>query len=226
MESISDILKVWKDTEEVHRMINETLTSKTNGDPKLKEYRDWIESNIFGFGERSFIYMWKILLENQKTFLEIGVFRGQIVGLAKMLRPELEVTGVTPLDSTDGHWDSDYEKDIKTLHDQFNIPYPTIVKGLSTDQEVKNQLKTYDVVYIDGGHSYEVARHDIAYYQTLVNPGGLLVVDDCSHKYNLPPGYFKGIESVSRAVDELLPNDQFTELFNVMHNRVFKNGNT
>ena len=38
----------------------------------------------------------------------------------------------------------------------------------------------------------------------------------------MPEGYFKGIEPVSRAVDELLPNDYFCELFSVVHIRVFK----
>lgn len=224
MESISDIIRVWKDSPEAHRHINETLTGRTNANPQLKAYRDWIEANIFGFGERSFIAMWELLLQPEwkKSFLEIGVFRGQILGLVRMLRPDMEITGVTPLDGTDGHWDSDYAADIKKLHDTFNLPQPNIVKGLSTDQAVKDQLETYDIVYIDGGHSYEVARHDVAYYMNLVNPAGYLVVDDCAHKYKLPEGYFPGIESVSRAVDELLPNEEFTELFNVMHNRVFK----
>jgi cephalosporin hydroxylase len=78
------------------------------------------------------------------------------------------------------------------------------------------------MVYIDGGHSYEVVQSDLKNYAPMVKPGGYLIVDDCCHKYNLPPGYFPGIESVSKAVDEVLPNEQFKELFSVVHNRVFQ----
>jgi hypothetical protein len=80
----------------------------------------------------------------------------------------------------------------------------------------------WDVIYVDGGHDYEVAKQDIYTYSSFVKVGGFLIVDDCANRYNMPDGYFKGIETVSRAVDELLPNDYFCELFSVVHIRVFK----
>jgi len=56
----------------------------------------------------------------------------------------------------------------------------------------------------------------------MVKVGGYLVIDDCANKYDLPYGYFRGIESVSRAVDRNLPNKQFKEIFSVVHNRIFQ----
>lgn len=225
MNTLKQVQDIWQDNENVHRSINETFTDRVNENIHLKEYRDWIEQKIFGFGERSFIWMWKLIVDEypDPNFLEVGVFRGQIVGLIRLLAPKAEITGITPLDNTGGHWESDYPADIKLLHDTFNLEQPKIIKGLSTDSEVMKQVadNRYDVVYIDGGHSYEVAKHDVLFYSKLVRPGGLLVVDDCANKYQLPIGYFKGITEVSQAVDEQLPNDEFKELFNVMHNRVF-----
>lgn len=225
-ESLKSVQSIWADTTESHKIINEGFTKSVNDDPVLKTYRDWIEEKIFGFGERSFLHMWKLLIKEipKPYFLEIGVFRGQVLGLIRMLSPDAYITGITPLDATDGHWTSDYAADIKLLHDTFNLKQPRIIKGLSTDADViaEASQQQYDIIYIDGGHSYEVAKHDVYVYSGLVKVGGYLVIDDCSHKYKLPEGYFKGIESVSKAVDELLPNKYYTEILNVMHNRIFK----
>lgn len=226
MSSIKEVESIWQDTPESHKAINEYFTDQVNANPKLKAYRDWIEEKIFGFGERSFLWMWKLLIYEipAPEFLEIGVFRGQILGLIRLLSPKASITGVTPLDSTGGHWESDYAADIKLLHSTFKLKQPKIIKGLSTDDTVLGEVskKEYDIVYIDGGHSYDVARHDVYRYSSFVKVGGYLVIDDAGCKFNMPDGYFKGIEAVSKAVDELLPNEYYEEVFNVMHNRVFK----
>ena len=39
-------------------------TAKVNADPFLKSYRDWIEANAFGFGERCFLWMWKRIVDD------------------------------------------------------------------------------------------------------------------------------------------------------------------
>lgn len=224
--TLKDYAATWQDTPEFHKSINETFISLVNEDPKLKKYRDWIEEKVFGFGERSFLWMWKLLIDEipAPEFLEIGVFRGQILGLIRLLSPKASITGITPLDSTGGHWESDYATDIKLLHSTFKLKQPKIIKGLSTDDAVLAEAakKEYDIIYIDGGHTYEVARHDIYRYSSLVKVGGYLVIDDAANKYNLPDGYFLGIHEVSKAVDELLPNEYYEEVFNVVHNRVFR----
>lgn len=217
----------WADNKEAHKLINESFAENVNADEKLKAYRDWIEEKVFGFGERSFLWMWKLLVDELQPdfkFLEIGVFRGQILGAVRMLAPKASITGITPLDSTGDHWESDYAEDIKLLHKTFKLKQPTIIKGLSTDESVieKASKELYDIIYIDGGHSYDVAKSDVYIYSSFVKVGGYLVIDDCANKYDLPEGYFKGIEDVSRAVDELLPNEYYKEVFSVVHNRVFQ----
>lgn len=213
----------WEDTPESHQRINETFAASVNRNDALKTYRDWIEQKIFGFGERSFLWMWKCIineLPDRFSFLEIGVFKGQILGAVRMLAPFADITGITPLNSAGTNWDSDYLADIKHLHDTFGLQYPNIIEGYSTD--CVDKVGMYDVIYIDGDHSYEGAKFDIINYSPKVLPGGFLVIDDCACKYKMPFGYFTGIESVSRAVDELLPNEYFQEVFSVVHNRVFK----
>lgn len=235
--NLQEVKSIWRDDRETHQLINETFTELVNADPELKAFRDFVEGNndtpvkIFGFGERSFLWLWKILVDEMPDdfkFLEIGVFRGQILALVRLLSKYKwpSIIGVTPLDSTGGHWESDYASDIKYLHEFFNLQQPTIKKGLSTDPEIIHDVKRmypgYDIVYIDGGHEYPVAHSDLITYSPMVKLGGYLVIDDCANKYDLPYGYFRGIESVSRAVDELLPNEEFKEMFSVVHNRVFQ----
>ena len=226
METLYELQKAWVNTEDSHKAIHDLFCDKVNAVPKLKHLRDYVEKNIFGFGERSFCWLFKLLVEAQPkdlSFLEIGVFRGQTLALIKTINPKASVTGVTPLDSTDGHWDSNYESDIATIHTEFNLPNPKIIKGLSMDEAVLNEVSKnrYDIIYIDGGHTYEVAKHDVFTYSSFVKVGGFLVIDDCANKYSMP-GLFAGIASVSKAVDELLPNEYYKEICSVVHIRVFK----
>jgi hypothetical protein len=228
MNTLAEAASQWQDTPEAHKRMHDEMVRLVNDTMELKQYRDWIEAKIFGFGERSFLWMWKLIVQElprDAKLLEIGVFRGQVLGLWRILAPDADITGITPLDSSDGHWESDYAADIAYLHDTFKLEQPKIIKGLSTDiwaftQADKNS--PYDVIYIDGGHTYDVARHDVYHYSSMVKLGGYLVIDDCANKYNLPDGMFKGIEPVSRAVDELLSNEYYKEILSVVHNRVFK----
>lgn len=228
MNKIQDIIEAWKDTPESHKRLHELFVDKTNETPHLKSLRDWVEVSIFGFGERSFYWMWKLIcdtLSKDFNFLEIGVFRGQTLALIRTLQPDANIYGVTPLDGTDGHWESDYKSDIELIHDKFNLKQPNIIKGLSNDQLVIKEAfgnSDYDIVYIDGGHSYDIVKQDLFNYPHMVKQGGYLVIDDCCHKYQIPSGMFPGIETVSKAVDEWFPNEDFKELFSLVHIRVFQ----
>lgn len=217
----------WENTTEGHKYINETFSKKVNETPKLKAFRDYVESTAYGFGERSFIWLWNILAKSLPPnfkFLEIGVYRGQSLAAIKLGKASANVTGITPLDQTGGFHSSDYAKDIKDLHIKYKLKQPTIWKGLSSDADILNKASktAWDVIYIDGGHSYQDAHHDVFRYSSFVKLGGYLIVDDCANKYPMPDGYFGGIESVSKAVDELLPNEHYKEVFSVVHIRVFK----
>jgi cephalosporin hydroxylase len=81
-----------------------------------------------------------------------------------------------------------------------------------------------DVLYIDGGHTYEVVMSDLKNYLPILKVGGTLVIDDCNNAIPMPWGYFAGIQSVSNAVDQFLPKEGQTEQWkhelNLVHNRV------
>jgi len=209
-------------------------TEKVNADKELKAYRDWIEANAFGFGERCFLWMWNEIVKkmpDEFTFMEIGVFRGQILAIVSLLAErhgkKVRRIGITPLDTSDGHWESDYEADIIRLHDVFNIKddYELIRLDSTNPNAIKLASQNPpDVLYIDGGHTYEVVKSDLTHYLPILKVGGTLVIDDCNNAIPMPWGYFQGIQSVSVAVDEVLPregsNEYWKHELNLVHNRV------
>ena len=72
-------------------------------------------------------------------------------------------------------------------------------------------------------------KQDLANYPQLVKPGGYLVIDDCNNAHHMPDGYFRGIESVSMAVDEVMPpavnNPHYEFDYNLVHNRILRRKN-
>lgn len=231
---LQQIKDSWQDTKEYHKTINDDFIGRINSLEWLKEHRDWIESHIFGFGERSFHWMWKLLIDEMPStfsFCEIGVFRGQVLSLVKMLASasvrSVERYGITPLNSTGGHWESDYWADIEKLHDTFFIPkdYDLLV-GLSTNPKIIEQAKEkapFDILYIDGSHEYADVVSDLKNYLPMVRRGGYLVIDDCNNNFSMPFGYFTGIEDVTKAKLEWLQHDtEFEFIFSVVHNSIFR----
>lgn len=55
-----------------------------------------------------------------------------------------------------------------------------VLEGLSTDAEIRERAasQSYGALIIDGDHSYEGIKADYELYADLVEPGGVLVVDD------------------------------------------------
>lgn len=234
--TLKDASEAWQNTEQFAKHINETFAQKVNDNEKLNEHRTFVENHVWGFGERSFHWMWNLIvkeLPKDFTFLEVGVFKGQTLSLVKLLadmqKKNVKRYGVTPLSSEGGVWESDYKSDIEYIHDKFNLAkdYELLV-GLSEDPEIIKQASKLklDVFLLDGGHTREHVINDLKYYAPLVKKGGYMVIDDCCNSFIMPWGFFQGIESVTYVVDQQLPpatpNPDWEFLFCVMHNRVYK----
>ena len=117
-----------------------------------------------------------------------------------------------------------YRLAVDRIFDQFGLRSANVnlLTGYSQDETVRAQLaaRSFDLIYIDGGHRYEEVAQDLSFYAPLVGPGGYLVVDDAS--CDLPgTAFWKGHESVSRAVaDWGAPG--FVNVLNIGHDRVYK----
>lgn len=234
--TMAEVQQYWKNDIETQKQLNEGFVAKTNSIDQLNDHRTFVENHIFGFGERAFPWLWHLVVQELPkhfTFLEIGVFKGQTLSLIKLLADmqgkKVKRYGVTPLSSEGGVWESDYRKDIETMHDQFKLTKDyTLLEGLSEDPAIIERAKKLklDVLYIDGGHEERHITNDIVEYSPLVKPGGFMVIDDSCNSFHMPFGYFQGIQAVTNVVDKMLPpvtaSEEWEFVFSVVHNRVYR----
>lgn len=221
----------WQDSEEFAKKIHEEFVANVNATPSLKAHRDFIEQNGMGFGERSFQWMWKLLIDEMPkkfTFLEIGVFCGQILSLVQLLATEQKkkatIYGISPMDERGGEQPADYYKYVEQVHDKLGIKKDyTILRGMSQDDDILAQAPPMDILYVDGNHSRGGALFDLVNYSPLIKSGGYLVIDDCCNDLKMPWGYFQGIQEVTEALKEFNPEEKgFEFVFSVVHNRIYR----
>ena len=120
--------------------------------------------------------------------------------------------------------EEDYEGAIRRLFAAFdlNLAKVRLVRGFSNAPAPLDALRqdAFEVVYVDGDHSYEGVVSDLENYGPKIVPGGWMVVDDAS--FYLPgSAFWKGHEAVSRACRRL-DSLGFANVLNVGHNRVFQ----
>ena len=244
INALEELQRLWDGkSADVAKLINETLAAQTDANPNLKALRDFVEQNAYGMGERSFLAMWEIILEEVyrtsprkfwPVLMEIGVHRGQILAAWRMIEPLSHIIGLSPFDGAEMGDMWDYRQDLSELFKEFDLIDPDVlIRGYSDDPNIIQWFQkkykvnqTLDVLYIDGGHSYETTKNDIEVYSPYVVPGGFLVIDDSANRFAYPNGYFAGIASVSKAADRCLPpgteNDQWEHIGVVVHNRIWR----
>src|SRR5438270_5491658 len=89
---------------------------------ELRRHRNYFAKSRRGFGENAFHVMWFLLFTEFRpaSFLEIGVYRGQVLSLASLLqsltRQTGEIVGISPFESA-GDSVSKYRKHIDYLAD-------------------------------------------------------------------------------------------------------------
>jgi hypothetical protein len=210
-------------------------------DPVLVNHRTHIENNNLGYGEKPFHIVWRELVKSQKSkfkFLEIGVYKGQVMSLIKYLSnlsyKDCEVYGVTPLSNVGDKYskrydDVDYSNIIKSLFNHFNLDFDlniNIINGNSTDENIKTKIKSlglFDIVYIDGCHDYECVVSDINLMKEITKIDSYIVFDDASCYKDIKRDGFKGHTDVCDAIKNYIESDNsFEEIICVGHNRVFK----
>ncbi len=120
--------------------------------------------------------------------------------------------------------DEDYRMIIQNLFAHFGLNFSTVhlYKGYSNNREILEGLKNrqFDLIYIDGDHSFEGAQNDIRNYSAMISSGGYLVMDDASW-FLEGTLFWKGHKEVSRACD-IIEGLGFKNVLNIGHNRVFK----
>src|SRR5581483_5249022 len=121
--------------------------------------------------------------------------------------------------------DLDYLEDTRAHFRHFSLPQPELLKAFSTDPKAVALIKSrsWDLIYIDGNHDYEVVCKDWAVCSASVKPGGVIVLDDAGLTSAYRPPLFAtgGHPGPSRLAEEIDRN-QFREIIQVGHNRAFQ----
>jgi predicted O-methyltransferase YrrM len=128
------------------------------------------------------------------------------------------------VDSGDFYPEDDYVAIVRQHFATHGLSFDDVrlVRGFSTDPSVRSAVATdrFELIYIDGDHTYAGALADIEHYAPKIVPGGWLVMDDAA--FGLPgTTFWKGYETVARACLRL-PALGFDNVINVGHNRVFQ----
>jgi hypothetical protein len=202
----------------------------------LRAHRAYFRSDNRGFGEDAFHAMWYLLFKEFRPakVLEIGIYRGQVISLwallAKHLSYSVEINGISPFNSagdkvSDYTDNIDYYTDVIRNFEYFGLLQPILHKGFSTDQAMVETISSncWSLIYIDGNHDYDVAKHDFALCASSLDESGIIVLDDASLDTDYKPPFFAtaghpGPSQVARNMDR----SRFEELSSVGHNRVFR----
>src|SRR5437016_3848793 len=137
------------------------FTTNPDFPEELRAHRTYFARSRRGFGEDAFHVMWFLLFNEFKplSFLEIGVYRGQVLSLASLLqsltRQTGEIVGISPFESA-GDSVSKYRKHIDYLADtrancaHFGLPQPVLLKAFSTEPAAIKLItsRQWDSIYI------------------------------------------------------------------------------
>nr|WP_294900124.1 class I SAM-dependent methyltransferase [uncultured Pedobacter sp.] len=200
----------------------------------LKERKDEISCLEIGVFKGQVISLWALVSKNiglknkitgisplEGNYPNNGLFRNYYIKkLLSYIVPSIR------RDFADGniHIQEDFIAHIEKMFDNsgLDLKEVNLIKGYSNDENIASQVQNqkFDIVYIDGDHSYKVCKEDLDNYAKLVKPNGYLVMDDAA---NFNPGtkFFKGIMEVSKACEEI-DAQVFKNILNVGHNRVYQ----
>ena len=184
---------------------------------EFRLHRAYFTQQGRGFGEDAFHAFWYQVFKEFRPIrcLEIGVYRGQTVSLWQLLSRhfgirDTSIYGMTPLvaanDEVSLYPDLDYKSDILQNFENFEIPPIKFFQDYSTSNPSQSFIRegNWDLVYIDGGHDFDIVKKDFENALIGLKPNGILVLDDSSLFLVYEPivGAFKGHPGPSRVLNE------------------------
>lgn len=176
------------------------------GDPNYNRVGAFYRSNY----ERGILIYYLIRQFNLTSVLEIGFGRGYATFCAAAAFHDAGVQGkIVTIDPVID------EKFLQALSQVFGtdwFKYINFVKGPSQQILPTMNDQRFDLIYIDGDHSYEATRHDWEWSRERFNK--FLLFDD----YHLPSKEDKGTIQCSQLIDEV--DDPSKELV-IMDRRMF-----
>jgi len=184
------------------------FTAKRNrspDDPNYKKYGAFYRANY----ERGILIYYLIRQFNLSSMLEIGFGRGYATFCAARAFHDAGIVG--KITTVDPALDEKYVTALKNVFPGEWFSYITFLKGRSQDV-LPTLNEQFDLVYIDGDHSYAATKSDWEMTKDKYNK--FLLFDD----YHLPSKEDKGTIQCSQLIDEV--DDPSKELI-ILDRRLF-----
>jgi predicted O-methyltransferase YrrM len=131
-----------------------------------------------------------VYLLDIKNYLEIGVHNGGSMSyVVNQNKNAINCYGIDLFQDTPNQYKRDRLSQIRTFNNiqRNNISNSTIqlIQGNSISKDIINQVNNleYDLLFIDGDHSYGMVKSDFENYSKLVKKNGIIVFDDYSKKW-------------------------------------------
>jgi predicted O-methyltransferase YrrM len=145
------------------------------------------DPHIFGDTYDENIIRLLCVLSKGKDIFEIGTYRGRTTHNLALNANQVVTFDLGENTSNDGY--SNYN--VGEIYKKYSHTNVTQLIGNSLKFDFSPYYNRFDVVFLDGGHSYEVAKNDFKVSLKLIKDGGYIVVDDASW------------EGVNKAITEL-----------------------
>lgn len=161
------------------------------------------------FGERGGKTWDKVLNKNITSILEVGCYEGQATVWLMEHFPKATLDAVDIFDASvaedcDGYTNIDnqqtttYEERFDNNVREFGFRVNKIKsKSLLALATLYLDNRKYDLIYIDGDHRKLPATQDMAIAIEMLNPGGIMIVDD----YRGIPWLFDAVNAFSNTLD-------------------------
>lgn len=106
-DSMEARIAAYQDTLEHNDALHLEFSKKVDSIAFLSHHRKYVEAHQLGFGDAAFHYLWYLLIQHiaeqfsQPKLLEIGVYKGQVISLWKLLESQLklslDISAISPL---------------------------------------------------------------------------------------------------------------------------------
>lgn len=203
LKSKKNLSQFWEIKSEIITYSNLMLSTDT-----ANELKNQIEENIEGRCCHHKVIVLKFIrdffADRIKRYLEIGVHNGTSMSYVLNSNSPITAIGVDLFEDTYGYYQEHDHINIQRSesnirqNNPYNYPF-TLIKGNAWDTNTFNQVEqtlqgeAIELLFIDGDHSYDGVKKDFTIYSSLVNSGGLIVLDDYEPRY---PGILKFVSEI------------------------------
>lgn len=158
-------------------------------DEREKAMLSWFKRGVIYWGESwdyidslTVLYSVSEILKPE-NYLEIGVRRGRSMAVVAKAHPDVNIYGIDLWIPHYAGLENPGPEFVKNNLKLFHRGNLNLISGNSHEEVPKlKKLKIqFDLVFVDGDHSFSGAFRDLINVAPLVKPGGVIVFDDINH---------------------------------------------